>query len=242
MKICYLGLILSCLNGCSRPLGHYSQPSIQIRAFENPAISTIQNSGEYKLAANLCQKKKYVQAISVLSKLSHKYILPVQTQFITSQIVVCKSHISVNNYNIVQQHAKIPRFSSVSPSRSNIDNCGPRALEIICHTQHIKATTSELEMRAHDIAGLGTSMAGLAAAAKSVGFLTEGVQVSRKEIKILPTPAIAWVNGNHYDAVLVIRANTAIIWDPNESHSASISLERLLRMSSGYFLLLKRNT
>jgi ABC-type bacteriocin/lantibiotic exporter with double-glycine peptidase domain len=90
----------------------------------------------------------------------------------------------------------------------------------------------------------GTSLEGLAKAAKALGLKAEGVQVSREALARIEMPAIAWVNGNHYIAALSVRGEgdqgTALIHDPNAAREQTIPQEQLLRQCSGYLLLVHR--
>ncbi len=87
-------------------------------------------------------------------------------------------------------------------------------------------------------------MAGLANAAAKVGLNTEGMQVSREALARVETPAVAWVNQNHYIAVLSLDGDgqnaTALVHDPNAPNEQNISQERLLRMCGGYLLRVHR--
>jgi len=80
-------------------------------------------------------------------------------------------------------------------------------------------------------------------AAKAVGLKAEGVQVSREALPDQPLPAIAYVNGNHFIVVLKLEGGgdkaTATVHDPNEAQEQTIPQEQLLRLSSGYLLLLR---
>jgi ATP-binding cassette subfamily B protein len=90
----------------------------------------------------------------------------------------------------------------------------------------------------------GTSLAGLAKAAKALGLQAEGVQVSRDALAQIEMPALAWVNGNHYIAALSVHGEgehgTAVIHDPNAASEQTIPQEQLLRQCSGYLLLVHR--
>ena len=91
---------------------------------------------------------------------------------------------------------------------------------------------------------VGTSLAGLANAAKFVGLKAEGVQVSREALPDQDMPAVAYVNSNHFIAVLSTQGQgergTAVIHDPNNVGEETIPQERLLRLCSGYLLLLHK--
>jgi ABC-type bacteriocin/lantibiotic exporter with double-glycine peptidase domain len=84
----------------------------------------------------------------------------------------------------------------------------------------------------------------LAKAARTLGLKAEGVQVSREALAQVETPAVAWVHGNHYIAVLAVQGEgeqgTALIHDPNAPSEQTIPQEQLLRQCSGYLLLVHR--
>jgi len=88
--------------------------------------------------------------------------------------------------------------------------------------------------------GKGTTLTGLAHAAKYMGFKTEGVQVDRMALSSLRSQAIAWVDGDHYVAMLSVNRDHATIHDPNYANEEVISTGELLRRSGGVLLLLSR--
>ncbi|HLJ57157.1 MAG TPA: cysteine peptidase family C39 domain-containing protein, partial [Chthonomonadaceae bacterium] len=107
----------------------------------------------------------------------------------------------------------------------------------------VKASLPELRKAAGTDAQ-GTTLAGLKRAAEGLRMKAEGVQAGREALSRLPTPALAWVRGDHYIAVLAVRgegeSGTAVIHDPNEPAERTIAQERLLQMSGGYLLTLRR--
>lgn len=64
--------------------------------------------------------------------------------------------------------------------------------------------------------------------------------MDRAALSQLSSPAIAWVDGDHYVAVLSVKGETAIIHDPNQSNEEKITTDELLRRSGGVLLLLSR--
>ena len=122
-------------------------------------------------------------------------------------------------------------------------DCGPRALAIICDKLGVRTDLASLT-RAAGIDSKGASMEGLAAAAKSVGLVVEGVQTGRDALPTLQLPAVAWWQGNHYVALLALSgkgdAGTATIHDPNKIYEETISQEAFLRKSAGYLLLVHK--
>ena len=134
-----------------------------------------------------------------------------------------------------------PTTSHQSPI-TNAD-CGPRALLLVCEQLGVKATLPQLRQQAGTTAA-GTSLAGLQGAATQLGLKAEGVQVSREALPDMNMPALAYVNGNHFVAVLNVQGRgenaTARIHDPNKAEEETISQERLLRLCSGYLLLVRK--
>ena len=107
----------------------------------------------------------------------------------------------------------------------------------------MKTTLPQLRQLAGTTAG-GTSLAGLQQAAKQAGLKAEGVQVSREALPDVDMPALAYVNGNHFVVVLNVQGRgengTARIHDPNKAEEETMSQERLLRLCSGYLLLVSK--
>jgi ABC-type bacteriocin/lantibiotic exporter with double-glycine peptidase domain len=85
-------------------------------------------------------------------------------------------------------------------------------------------------------------MAGLAKAARAHGLKATGVQVDREALRTFHPPALAWVDGNHYVAVLSTGGDRAVIYDPNETKETPIETEELLRRSGGVLLLLSQGS
>ncbi|HLJ66444.1 MAG TPA: cysteine peptidase family C39 domain-containing protein [Chloroflexota bacterium] len=121
--------------------------------------------------------------------------------------------------------------------------CGPRALLLVCDKLGVHTTLKALESAAGSIDGK-TSMAGLKRAAEGLGLKASGIQAGREALPTLRTPALAWVHGNHYIAVLEMRgageSGTVLIHDPNEADEATIAQERFLQMGGGFLLTLRR--
>jgi len=117
--------------------------------------------------------------------------------------------------------------------------CGPRALLLICQQKKVHADFDKLYVQAHTNR-YGTTLAGLANAARSVGWNAVGVEMDEQAIRTLKGPAIAWVDGNHYIAVLSVSGSNACIHDPNKLRKETISVGALSKRSHGIFLLLTR--
>ncbi len=87
-------------------------------------------------------------------------------------------------------------------------------------------------------------MSGLTKAVESVGLKAEGVQVNLEALAEVEMPAIAWVDHNHYIAVIASHGEgetgTVSIHDSNKISEEIVSDEQLLRMCSGYLLLIHK--
>ena len=79
-------------------------------------------------------------------------------------------------------------------------DCGPKALLAVSEKLGVRVTLAELS-RAAGVTRRGTTLEGLARAARAQGLKAEGVQMDEKALSRLHTPAIAWVDGDHYLAV-----------------------------------------
>ena len=86
----------------------------------------------------------------------------------------------------------------------------------------------------------GTTMAGLAAAARAHGFVAKGVQVDPQALSQLDRPALAWVEADHYLAVLSVRDGQATIHDPNTNREEVIPARELWSRCGGVLLTLAR--
>jgi len=126
-------------------------------------------------------------------------------------------------------------LTAPTPPRSD---CGPRALALVCQSLGIPVEGGALS-RAAGTSASGTTLEGLKRAAASVGLTAEGVQVDEDALRNLPLPAIAWLDGNHFVAVLAL-GSTATIHDPNHAVQSTLPVKDLLVRSGGIFLTLRR--
>lgn len=118
-------------------------------------------------------------------------------------------------------------------------DCGPRALFLICQEQGVLSSLAELRRTAGTTVK-GTTLAGLAKAAKAQGWKAAGVQVDRQALAQMSGPAIAWIDGDHYIAVLSVSGDTATVHDPNKPQKEEMALDDLLRRCGGIVLTLSR--
>ena len=118
-------------------------------------------------------------------------------------------------------------------------DCGPRALLLACQPLHATATVTRLR-EAAGTTPEGTTLEGLARAARGLGLKAEGVQVDREALADLRPPAVAWVDGHHFVAVLHTSDDRVTIHDPNQPREETWPLNELLTRSGGVLLRLSR--
>ena len=203
----------------------------------------VQSLPLYHQAQQACSRKQYRQAADLLARLAEDSRLSTQERdFCQEQRAICLRDAGL----------PVPPFRSafVAPVPVNARpltpdqaNCGPRALRLVCERLGVRAFLPDLQRTAGTTAQ-GTSLQGLAQAAQAVGLKAEGVQVSREALSHVEMPAIAWVNENHYVAVLATQGEgaqaTAVVHDPNANAEQILSQEQLLSQCSGYLLLVHR--
>jgi hypothetical protein len=117
-------------------------------------------------------------------------------------------------------------------------HCGPKALARVCQALGIEVALEEL-VNACAPGPAGASFADLASAAEQLGLKAEGVHVNIAALRATREPAIAWVNRNHYVAVLK-GGDRLIVFDPNQGQDRRVSLTDFSRDWDGYLLLLAR--
>jgi len=267
-RSCWLACLASltaCVlsTGCSRSVIPTHAPSVSAalgRGTASPAVAAPPSAEQiavahvhtyplYQQAETACKAQRYTQAAALLQQLT---VLPALTAderaFVIQQQALCRKDAglpSSSNASIPERTPSVRTIATAShPLVSTADlNCGPRALLLVCRQLGVRTTVEALSKQAGTNAQ-GTSLEGLAIAAKSVGLKAEGVQVSREALPKTDTPALAYVNGNHFVALLSLHGSgenaTATIHDPNAAGEETISQERLLRLCSGYLLLLHK--
>jgi len=130
------------------------------------------------------------------------------------------------------------RMGSTGLSARRAD-CGPRALAVVLEARGRQVEVSWLA-RAAGTNRFGTTLAGLERAAEAAGLRAEAVQMDLPALRTMEGMGIAWVDGDHYAAVMSIRGDEARIHDPNQPAEETISTARLLRRSGGIVLTLER--
>jgi hypothetical protein len=243
--------------GCLLLIGCASQsvnaPAHHVSASPVSRISVSQ-SKSYQQAKALFDQKRYADADKIL------------TQMLTDADSNTGSGLSTADRTFLQRQQQIcrkatpnpstksvPKKTAVNPSKpSNVSSahdvdCGPRALLLLCRESNppVSASLPALCKAAEVSAPRGASLEGMTKAAKSIGFTAEAVQMDRDALANLSTPAIAWVDGNHYLAVYRVNRSlrgidydTATIQDPNKNTKEDIPLTKLLSRSGGVLMML----
>ena len=242
--------------GCApSPASHVSAAAPRTSPSAVPAASLqatlihVHSLPLYQKAEQACKAKCYAQAAGLLQRLGEQKGLPLdESAFVQQQRVLCLQDaglpVPASTLSSKISSAAASKTSSALTSTNSLADadCGPRALLLLCNRLGIKTTLSFLRQKA-GTTPVGTSLAGLATAAQAVGLKAEGVQVSREALQEIDLPAIGYVNGNHFVEVAALAGKgegaTATIHDSNAAGEETISQERLLRLCSGYLLLVK---
>ncbi len=240
--LCRLSLLLSFalgLSGCqARPVVSVL-PFTPARSLTGPsaAVVQVQSSSLYQQARQDCKRHDYRHAAELLKTLAAAPgLAPDAVAFCNAQRYLCLKDAGL-------PVASSPVVASL-PVRAPLDaDCGPRALLLVCQKLGVKTSLETLRKTAGTTAQ-GTTLAGLQQAAQKLGLQAEGVQVSRDALSNTALPAIAWMNRDHYAALLSLSGSgdraTATIRDPNRSAEETLSQEQLLQRSGGYLLLVHR--
>ena len=195
------------------------------------AIREVQKCPQFVVAETLCNRNKYTDAANQLTKLATlRKFSHYQLAYIQQQRELCMAHL-------VQPDKVTPPPALPVPTHK--PDCGPRALALLLHHLAIPVKLADIEQQT-PLTSKGCSMEELAKDAKRYGLHPIGVQVARNGISQLKTPAIGWVDDNHYIAVYSLQNGMAVVHDPNVASANTISQQELLRLTGGYFLELGR--
>ncbi len=190
----------------------------------------IRSTVEYKNAKLAFSKGERADAKRYLLMLSRNpEITDIDKQFIERQIALCETG------------TKLPeaRPAKSAPIPVALVECGPKALKIAADQLGVPANVEELRKKAGTTRE-GTSLEGLERAAKSVGLKAESLQVDKDALAQIQTPAVAWLDGNHFVALLGVSRNSATLHDPNDGKQKEMPLLELLSRSGGIVLTLKK--
>ena len=234
------------LGGCT------SSPSVASTSLALSRSSntlSIRSHPDYKRAELLFHSGKKAESRALLAglKKSSTSLSPQDTEFLDRQIdITASSDLPVSQSSPTLRltvRTSLAKGLSGGGMAYSAD-CGPRALKIACDALGLESSVAGLT-KAANTGRDGTSLEGLTRAARSLGLSAEGVQVDKDALLQVPTPAVAWLDGNHYVALLKIGRNavtgssSAVIHDPNEGVEKTIPLEELLSRSGGIVLTLK---
>jgi hypothetical protein len=230
-----LGLLVT---GCQNLAPHNSPPvPVRTAAHASSEVAEVQSPPLYLQARQACKHRDYRHAASLLQKLAQTPgLAPDALAFCTTQRNICLKDAGL-------PVAAPVAASAVSARPAQDADCGPRALLLVCQKLGVKTSLQTLQQTAGTTAQ-GTTLAGLQQAARKLGLQAEGVQVSRDALPNTSLPALAWINRNHYVALLALSgsgdAATATIQDPNKAGEETLSQEQLLLRCGGYLLLIHR--
>jgi len=211
---------------------------------DHPAVSAapagpllVQASPIYRQALNRYARHDYQGALAFIHTLSTQPQVSrdaAACAFLGQQSRICRHaldpHVSLNPVS------NAPTTTAAAARRAD---CGPRALLRVCKREGVKANLSDLTREAGTTAR-GTTMAGLAQAARAHGFQAKGVQMNPQALSRLSSPALAWVEADHYVAVLSVNDDRATLYDPNELKEKTISTSELWSRCGGVLLTLSR--
>ncbi len=234
----FLGFALG-LSGCharSSPTAISAVPARSLTTLSS-AVSQVRSSPLYQQAQQDCKRHDYRKAADRLHTLARTPgLTPDAVAFCNTQRDIC-----LKDAGLSPAVAPVSSPSATLPAPDG--DCGPRALLLVCQRLGVKTTLPQLRTAAGTTAQ-GTTLAGLQQAAQKVGLQAEGVQVNRQALPDTALPAIAWVNRNHYVALLALSGigdtATATIHDPNKPTEETLSQEQLLQRCGGFLLLLRR--
>ena len=211
----------------------------------------VAQSAEFRTATSKFSHHDISGALrNVNALLAQATLSDVDRTFLLHQRAICQTALSGKPASPGRLPVDLAHLSSSTDRKvvraASAADCGPRALLLVCQRLGIPGSLPALRMAA-GTTGAGTNLVGLIRAAESVHLQAEGVQMDGLALANLntdKTPALAWVDGDHYVAVLSVHGDTATIHDPNRGVEENISLATgptgLLERSGGILLLLSR--
>lgn len=237
---CFSGLALAALlslTGCTSSLSH---PPLHGSPAESAALNgalLVQTSPVYQHALDRYARHDYQGAFALIQTLSAQPQISrdaAARAFLGQQARICRHALDPRvSLNPVLD---TPHPAAVTARRAD---CGPRALLLVCKHEGVQANLTALTREAGTTAR-GTTMAGMAQAARAHGFRAVGVQVDPQALSQLASPALAWVEADHYVAVLSVDHDQAVIHDPNQPKEETISTSELWSRCGGVLLTLSR--
>lgn len=212
-------------------------PTVRTATAPPSDIPTVQRSAPFAGVSAAYRAGEYRAALAQIQTLSRKPDLsPADRLFLERQEAICRAALGKGSPTSPTAQ---PTPATPKP-RPILADCGPRALHFVCRELGVPASLSALTEVAGTTTGAGSSLLGLARAAKSVGLSARGVQVDADALRRAPMPALAWVDGDHFVAVTRIKDDSATVHDPNTNGKEEVALDTLLRRSGGILLLLEQ--
>ncbi|MBC8143529.1 MAG: hypothetical protein H7Y38_19030 [Armatimonadetes bacterium] len=215
--------------GCNKPVPPNAAAVSDIptvnRSASFAAVSASYRAGAYRDALRQVEALQKSPSLSAADRL-----------YLQNQATICRQALTPSVGATPQQYAATT-LPSPTPSASD---CGAQALLFVCRENNVPASLSVLTKAAGTRPGVGSNLAGLSRAARTVGYDARGVQVDADALRRVKTPALAWVDGNHFVAVTAIEKDTATVYDSNKTGKEKIALDTLLARSGGIMLLLSR--
>ena len=260
-------LLASC--GCSQkaaPVRPLAAPALVV---PDGSVRAVQRTPEYRQAIRCFARRDYRQALSLVDRLLAGPQFPPASagfSFLMAQQAICRHalNLQANSRDPLgsgpnapasgrgpQAYPALPPVLKPSPSpavsaarvaaapAAASADCGPRAMLLACQTLGRPATLEDLRRQAGTTSS-GTSLQGLAQAAQAHGLKARGVQMDLPALEQLSQPAIVWMDGNHYVALLSVKGDGATIHDPNQPNEEVLPVNTLLQRSGGVLLTLSR--
>ena len=241
------------ITGCA----HSVSPSVSLVAVNSPAtaaaspsslqqIQALQDTPYFQSATKYCHKHEYGKALGELKQLAASRAGSGGLTAVQSAWLVGQERLCVNGATPAVAVLAIAPTTALNPLIvDDYNSCGPRSLVLVDKYLYRPVVSLHVLEAAGGTGPHGTNMTGMVRAAKAAGFNALAVQAGRTGFAKLPMPAVAWVYGDHYIAVLSMhgrgQTGTATVWDPNALVPVTLSQQSLLRMSGGIMLLLKQH-
>jgi len=125
-----------------------------------------------------------------------------------------------------------------APVRAALADCGPRSLAHFASGAGKPVDLAKVR-RLCGTDDSGTTMQGLARAARRMGFDATPLQVDRWYLQRNAVTGIAWVDGNHYLAFRPAAQGRFTVFDPNDAAVVELTASELHRRSQGILLVLE---
>jgi len=201
-----------------------------------PAGIAVQSSPTYQLAVADYKAKNFHDSLNLIDGLMHDpaYQRADDQDFLVRQDAICRHALHLP---VPVAVSAIKRVHPSGPAQAQ--DCGPRALLLVCRQLKVRTTLQALTAAAGTSTN-GTNLKGMVDAAHAVGLKADGIQADEAALSNLRKPAVAWVDGDHYVAVLSVSDAGAVIHDPNRASEETIPVDNLWGRSAGILIELSR--